>query len=94
MPGPLDPADDLREQHPGWTIWVSGIGRWWASRQAGLTAADLAAGCVLFLHADDPAALAAQIRAQDARRRSTPAPDTAVARHCLARRTGVRPRWP
>jgi hypothetical protein len=68
MPGQIDPADDLREQHPGWTIWVSGTGRWWASRTAQMSAADAEAGCVPFLHADDPAALAAQIRALDARR--------------------------
>jgi hypothetical protein len=69
MPGPPDPATVIRDQHPGWTLWVSGTGRWWASRTVELTAADVAAGCVPFLHADDPAALAAQIRAQDARRR-------------------------
>ena len=68
MPGPPDPAAALRDQFPGWTLWVSGTGRWWASRTVELTAADVAAGCVPFLHADDPAALAAQTRAQDARR--------------------------
>jgi hypothetical protein len=47
---------------------VSGTGRWWASRQTELTAADVAAGCVPFLHADHPGSLAGQIRAQDARR--------------------------
>ena len=55
MPGPPDPAAALREQHPGWTIWVSGTGRWWASRLGELTAAEAAAGCAPFLHADDPA---------------------------------------
>jgi hypothetical protein len=73
MSGPPDPAATLRDQHPGWTIWVSGTGRWWASRTVELTTADLAAGCVPFLHADDPATLAAQISAQDARR-CQPAP--------------------
>jgi hypothetical protein len=68
MPGPPDPAAMIREQYPGWTLWISGTGRWWASRKAELTAADLAAGCVPFLHADDPGTLTAQIRAQDARR--------------------------
>ena len=38
-----------------------------ASRTTELTAADLAAGCVPFLHAE-PGTLAAEIRAQDARR--------------------------
>jgi hypothetical protein len=69
MHRPSDPAAALRDQHPGWTLWVSGTGRWWASRQTELTAADVAAGCVPFLHADDPGSLAGQIRAQDARRK-------------------------
>ena len=68
MPGPPDPAATMREQFPGWTLWVSGTGRWWASRQVELTAAEVSAGCVPFLHADDPWTLAGQIRAQDARR--------------------------
>jgi len=59
----------IRHQYPGWTLWVSGTGRWWASRHVELTVADLAAGCVPFLHADDPATLAGQISAQEARRR-------------------------
>ena len=68
MPGPPDPATMIGEQYPAWTIWVSGTGRWWASRKVELTAADLAAGRVPFLHADDPGTLAAQIRAQQVRR--------------------------
>jgi hypothetical protein len=62
-----DPATEMREQFPCWTIWVSGTGRWWASRQDELGAADLAAGCVPFLHADDSETLAGQLRAQQAR---------------------------
>ena len=68
MPGPPDPAAVIRQQYPRWTLWISGTGRWWASRRVELTAADLAAGCVPFLHADDPETLAGQIRAQEARR--------------------------
>ena len=49
MPGPPDLTAALRDQYPGWTIWVSGTGRWWASRKIELTAVDLAAGCVPFL---------------------------------------------
>ncbi len=56
MPGPPDPATVIRQQYPGWTIWVSDTRRWWAFRKVELTAADIAAGCVPFLHADDPAA--------------------------------------
>jgi S-adenosyl methyltransferase len=36
--------------------------------EVALTAADVAAGCVPFLHAEDPETLAGQIRVQDARR--------------------------
>ncbi len=68
MLGPPDPAAMIREQYPGWTLWVSGTGRWWASRTVELTAADVAAGCVPYLHADDPETLTRQIRAQEARR--------------------------
>jgi hypothetical protein len=67
MRDPSDPAV-ITEQFPDWAIWLSGTGRWWASRRTGLTAADLAAGCVLYLHADDPETLASQIRAQQALR--------------------------
>ena len=73
MPAQPDPAAEMREQFPDWTIWVSGTGRWWASRQDELGAADLAAGCVPFLHADEPEALAGQVRAQQARQRQQPA---------------------
>ncbi len=67
MPARPDPAAVISQQFPGWTLWLSGTGRWWASRQPELTAADMAAGCVPFLHADDPQTLAGQIRAQPAR---------------------------
>jgi hypothetical protein len=73
MPRPPDPAAAIRQQFPGWTLWISGTGRWWASPKAELTTADLAAGCVPFLHADDPATLTGQISAQQARREH-PAP--------------------
>lgn len=68
MRDPADPAV-ITEQFPDWTLWLSGTGRWWASRRTALAAADLAAGCVLFLHADDLETLAGQIRAQQALRR-------------------------
>jgi hypothetical protein len=67
MPAPSDPAA-LREQFPSWTLWISDTGRWWAFEKTELTAADVAAGCVPFLHADEPETLARQIRAQEARR--------------------------
>jgi len=51
-------AAALSEEFPRWTLWVSGTGRLWASRRDTLTAADVAAGCVAFLHADSPGAMA------------------------------------
>ncbi len=45
-------AAALSQEFPGWTLWVSGTGRWWASRRDALSAAEQAAGCVPFLHAD------------------------------------------
>jgi hypothetical protein len=68
MRDPAVPAV-ITEQFPDWALWLSGTGRWWASRRTRLTAADLAAGCALFLHADDLEALVSQIRAQQALRR-------------------------
>jgi hypothetical protein len=69
---PHPAAAALSEEFPGWTLWVSGTGRWWASRRAALTAADQAAGCVPFLHTDGPEVLAGQLRAQEALRPRQP----------------------
>jgi hypothetical protein len=62
----------LSQEFPGWTLWLSGTGRWWASWRDELSAAELAAGCVPFLHADSPGALAAQLLAQEALRPGLP----------------------
>jgi hypothetical protein len=73
MPAVPDLAAALTVEFPGWTLWLSGTGRWWASWQAELSAAEQAAGCVPFLHADSPEALAGQLRAQEALRPRRPA---------------------
>jgi hypothetical protein len=72
MPAVPDHAAALSQEFPGWALWLSGTGRWWASRRDSLSAADLAAGCVPFLHADGPAALAGQLRSQEALRSRPP----------------------
>ncbi len=72
MPALPDHAAALSQEFPGWTLWLSGTGRWRASRRGTLTAADQAVGCVPFLHADGPDALAAQLRAQEALRPRQP----------------------
>ena len=51
--------------HGRWGIWLSDTGWWWAARTQTLTAAELAAGCLHFIHADDPDELAERIRQQD-----------------------------
>jgi len=48
-----------------WGIWLSDTGWWWAARTQTLTAAELAAGCLHFIHADSPDELAERIRHQD-----------------------------
>lgn len=72
MPTVPDHAAALSQDYPGWALWLSGTGRWWASRRDELSAADQAAGCVPFLHADSPGALAGQLRAQEALRPGLP----------------------
>jgi hypothetical protein len=48
-----------------WGIWLSDTGRWWAARRSALSSAELSAGCVPFLRADGPSALAERIRSQE-----------------------------
>jgi hypothetical protein len=48
-----------------WGIWLSDTGRWWATRRAALTAAELAAGCVPYLRAETESQLAEHIQAQE-----------------------------
>lgn len=48
-----------------WGAWRSDTGWWWAARTHALSARDLSAGCVPFLHADNPDELAERIRQQD-----------------------------
>ncbi len=82
MPARTDPVAQSAE-FPGWVLWLSGTGRLWASWQAGLSAAEQAAGCVPFLHADTHEALAVQIRAQEAlrpRHTTTPVSEDAAIR--------------
>jgi hypothetical protein len=48
-----------------WGIWLSDTGRWWATRRAALTAAELTAGCVPYLRAETESRLAEHIQAQE-----------------------------
>lgn len=48
-----------------WGVWLSDTGWWWAARTRALTAYELSAGCVPYIHADDSHELAERIREQD-----------------------------
>ena len=48
-----------------WGVWLSDTGRWWAARTIVLTSAQLNAGCVPFIQADNPDELTECIREQD-----------------------------
>jgi hypothetical protein len=48
-----------------WGVWLSDTGHWWAARTGPLTSAQLNAGCVPFLQADNPDELTERIRQQD-----------------------------
>ena len=49
----------------GWSAWRSDTGRWWAARTTQLAPADVAAGRVPYVCADDPADLLRLIDDQD-----------------------------
>jgi hypothetical protein len=59
--GHPQPAQD----QPGWRLWVSSTGRWWALRQTALTPAQITAGCRPLIYAPDNPALTALIGAQN-----------------------------
>jgi hypothetical protein len=48
-----------------WGVWLSDTGWWWATRTTALTADELNAGCVPFIHADNPDELTEGIRQQE-----------------------------
>jgi hypothetical protein len=48
-----------------WGVWLSDTGWWWAARCEPLNLATLGAGCVPFLRAQTPAALAERIQDQE-----------------------------
>jgi hypothetical protein len=55
----------LETEFPGWHIWHSNAGRWWATRTGSvLRRDDLGTGRVMTVDADDEAALRDQLTAQ------------------------------
>lgn len=57
---------EIESEFPGWGVWHSGTGRWWAFRTAAspLTIAQLREGCQLIVQANTPETLREGIRAQ------------------------------
>jgi hypothetical protein len=58
-----------------WGVWLSDTGWWWATRTRALTAEELSAGCVPFIHADNPDELTERIRQQERLSTQTSQPD-------------------
>jgi hypothetical protein len=55
----------LEAEFPGWHIWRSSAGRWWATRTGSVPRRDaLGTGRVMTLDADDDASLRAQLATQ------------------------------
>jgi hypothetical protein len=57
----------IEEEFPGWLVWRSDAGRWYATRSGDLTDAQLQAGYAMTVAADDPAGLRALLRDQTRR---------------------------
>ena len=56
---------ELEAEFPGWHIWHSNAGRWWATRTGSVARRnDLGTGRVMTLDADDAAALRELLAAQ------------------------------
>lgn len=56
----------LEAEFPGWRLWISDTGRWWAFRTSSraLTIEQMRAGCRLIVQADTSDALHSAIRAE------------------------------
>jgi hypothetical protein len=66
---PMDDEADasaIEAGFPGWHIWKSDTGRWWAARKTTLPARKSSAGCAQYLESDSPEGLRNLIAADDA----------------------------
>jgi hypothetical protein len=62
MTGGDPAAAELEAQFPGWHVWPSSAGRWWATRTGTVLDRDaLGAGRVMTIDADDPETLRDQL---------------------------------
>lgn len=60
-----DRAKTIVAESPRWQVWVSDSGWWWAAVRRGLTAGQIAVGCVPYLRGKDAGELAQRIREQE-----------------------------
>ena len=65
MTGWVERISQIEADFPGWHIWRSNAGRWWATRTGSvLRREDLGTGRVMTLDADDERGLRDQLSAQ------------------------------
>ena len=65
MTGWEERITEIEAEYPGWHIWRSNAGRWWATRTGlVLRRDDLGTGRVMTLDADDEPGLCAQLARQ------------------------------
>jgi hypothetical protein len=65
MAGGDQAAAELEAHFPGWHVWPSSAGRWWATRTGTVLDRDaLGEGRVMTIDADDPEALRDQLTRQ------------------------------
>jgi hypothetical protein len=65
MAGGDETAAELEARFPGWHVWLSSAGRWWATRTGPVTGRDsFGAGRAMTVDADDMEALRAQLARQ------------------------------
>lgn len=62
--------DDLWTRHPGWTIWTSSTGRYWATWHHQLTKAEYNAECSRTVDAADAQQMDQVLTAEDEKRQA------------------------
>jgi hypothetical protein len=80
----------LETEFPGWRVWISDTGRWWAFRTEScpLTIDQLRAGCRLLVQADTSEALHAAIQAEVEAERRVALTGTVVSGAALPEHNG------
>jgi hypothetical protein len=58
---------EIEAEFPGWHVWKSDTGPWWAARKVTLTAEQSGVGCAQYLRANSATELHGDITADEAR---------------------------